>query len=267
MLKLRVITAIVLLAFSLLVIIYCPSYLFATISGLFFLLALWEWTRLAGFVSTIGRSLCFLAVPIAALLILAIFQVLDPDLVKTRIPKLFMAFWIAALIVLIRYPKDIAWLQSKTAGILVGTMVLVPAWAMLVALQYANVKWVLYVIALVAVADTSAYFTGKRFGKHQLAPNISPGKTWEGVAGALLGVFSLALGGYWLLDPLLSLSAWIVLSLVTAIFSIIGDLFESVFKRMRHLKDSGRLLPGHGGILDRIDGLVAALPVFAVGLI
>lgn len=273
MLKLRVITAIVLILFSLLVIILCPSPVFAGVSGLFFLVALWEWTRLAGFVSRGNRILGFIWVMVAAfvtILMLALSQALDPNLLKTGMPKLIFAFWVVASIIVIRYPKDVVWLKSKIAGVLMGTMVLLPAWAMMVALQRLDVYLLLYVIALVAVSDTAAYFVGKRFGKHKLASQISPGKTWEGVAGAFSGVLLLALGSYSLLEPLLksfvSLPYWIFLSLAASIFSIVGDLFESIFKRMRNLKDSGHLLPGHGGILDRIDGLVAAVPVFTVGL-
>ena len=126
----------------------------------------------------------------------------------------------------------------------------------------------LFVLVSVWLADTGGYFAGKRFGKHKLAKEISPNKTWEGVAGALVlsGVF--ATGFYFLvLESSLSLISWLFLTALTVLISIVGDLFESVFKRCFNVKDSGQLLPGHGGILDRIDSLLAAVPVFTVAVL
>jgi len=127
-------------------------------------------------------------------------------------------------------------------------------------------------MAIVWIADSAAYFAGRRFGKRKLAPSISPGKTWEGVYGALfaVGIYALALlpfaerAGY--SEPLLPavVVAWVALVLALAGVSIVGDLFESQLKRQRGVKDSGKLLPGHGGILDRIDALMAALPPAAL---
>ena len=128
--------------------------------------------------------------------------------------------------------------------------------------------YVFYIIALVAVADIGAYFSGKRFGKTKLAPNLSPGKTREGVYGALVlallwAILGAAIGGHGGFDGLL----FVVFSMLAAVMSVLGDLFESLIKREAGAKDSGTLLPGHGGVLDRIDGLLAALPVFALGLL
>ena len=142
-----------------------------------------------------------------------------------------------------------------------GWLVLVPAWLGLVSLRRANPLLVLGVMATVWIADTAAYLAGKCFGRHKLAPHISPGKTWEGVAGAMVAVtlYGVTLGqvfdlGLWILPGLWGLAAW----------SIVGDLFESGIKRQAGLKDSGSLLPGHGGVLDRIDGLTSTLPLAAL---
>lgn len=125
----------------------------------------------------------------------------------------------------------------------------------------------LYVVILVWLADTGGYFAGKKYGKTPLAKEISPNKTWEGVGGAIV------LGGIWSiiaysldLSGSISLSSWLLLSLAVLLISIVGDLFESVFKRFHKVKDSGNFLPGHGGMLDRIDSLIAAVPVFVSGL-
>jgi phosphatidate cytidylyltransferase len=153
-------------------------------------------------------------------------------------------------------------------GYLVGMIVILPTWAAMSAL-YAVTPWLLLTaMALVWVADISAYFAGRAFGKHKLAPAISPGKTWEGVAGAVVGVliyggivlmFSPLQGKVSLPVPLLVL----LLILLTAV-SVMGDLFESLLKRQAGIKDSSNLLPGHGGVLDRIDALTSTLPLAAL---
>jgi phosphatidate cytidylyltransferase len=142
----------------------------------------------------------------------------------------------------------------------------------LVQLQ-AHSPWVaLAAMAVVWIADTAAYFSGRRFGRHKLAPAVSPGKTWEGVAGAMVAValYAVALAslasdaGYVGSRDALALGAWIAFALGLCAISIVGDLFESWLKRSAGVKDSGRLLPGHGGVLDRIDALLAAMPPAAI---
>ena len=125
----------------------------------------------------------------------------------------------------------------------------------------------LYMLSLVWIADIGAYFSGRKFGKHKLAPTISPGKTWEGLAGGLLAnlvwIFSIyQLSSGWGIG----LPQFLLISLATSLISVVGDLFESILKREAGVKDSGKLLPGHGGMLDRIDSVIAAAPVFAAGI-
>jgi len=264
MLKQRVLTAIVLIISVVAGVLYLPPLFFRGASAIFFALGLWEWTNLAGFRTLLGRILCFLATPLLGLLFLILFQWGGQALLIEGLPRFILAFWMLVFFTLVRFPKDSALLRSKITGVFVGCMVLLPAWAMLIALQNEDPKWVLYVLALVAVADSGAYFVGKRFGRHKLAPAISPGKTWEGVAGALGSSLVIIIGGYVILKPLMMFYQWLALGMVTVIASIVGDLFESAFKRLQGVKDSGKLLPGHGGILDRIDGLTAAFPIFTI---
>jgi len=148
-----------------------------------------------------------------------------------------------------------------------GWLVLIPPWLACIYLkQSENGSWlILMLVLLVAAADIGAYFSGRALGKHKLAPRVSPGKTWEGVAGGLLFVFLVAL----LLKLSFGLREWQALMIVmlpAALVSVVGDLLESMLKRYRGIKDSSQLLPGHGGVLDRIDGLVAAAPVFSLSI-
>jgi phosphatidate cytidylyltransferase len=162
--------------------------------------------------------------------------------------------------------------ESKLVLTLVGWLALIATWVSVVQLQARSPALLLALMAIVWVADSAAYFAGRRFGKRKLAPAISPGKTWEGVYGALIAVavYALALlpfaegAGYSAAIVPASVIAWVALAVALAGVSIVGDLFESQLKRMRGVKDSGKLLPGHGGVLDRIDALLAALPPAAL---
>jgi phosphatidate cytidylyltransferase len=125
----------------------------------------------------------------------------------------------------------------------------------------------LYLFSLVWIADIGAYFSGRKFGKHKLAPSISPGKTWEGVIGGLLANLVWIVGVYQLSSGWdLGLAQFLIISLATSLISVVGDLFESILKREAGVKDSGKLLPGHGGVMDRIDSVIAAAPVFVAGI-
>jgi phosphatidate cytidylyltransferase len=179
---------------------------------------------------------------------------------------LSVAFWILVVPLWLRFKWTLA--GNDFVGYLLGALVILPTWAAMVALHAVSTWLMLAVMALVWVADISAYFTGRAFGKHKLAPTISPGKTWEGVIGALVGV--LIYGGAVLsFSPLkdkMPLGAPLLglLLIVLTLVSVMGDLYESLLKRQAGIKDSSQLLPGHGGILDRIDALTSTLPLAAL---
>ena len=143
-------------------------------------------------------------------------------------------------------------------------LVLIPAWLALVRLHAQGPALMLFLLLLVVAADIGAYFAGRHFGRNKLAPRVSPGKTWEGVMGGVVGAAVVALVGVSIFH--VSAAPFIGLSLVTVLASVVGDLTESLFKRHAGVKDSGSLLPGHGGVLDRVDSVTAAAPIFLVGL-
>jgi phosphatidate cytidylyltransferase len=182
-----------------------------------------------------------------------------------------LAFWIYAVQRLLRFAGDAGLRDGRSASALSGLLVLVPTGVALVALHRsgeAGPGLVLLLLVLVWAADSGAYFAGKRWGRRKLAPTVSPGKTVEGVCGGLTLAMVAAISGWYVLQPgTLALGPAIAISLATVVFSIVGDLYESMLKRQHSVKDSGTLLPGHGGMLDRIDSLTAASPVFALGVL
>jgi phosphatidate cytidylyltransferase len=268
MLRTRVLTAIALLPVILGMLFAAGAAAWAAFALAIALLASWEWSRLCGFRPGGRRAFLLLSAVIAGALLLAYLRA--PGRVFTNLAEAsFVAaayFWVFAV------P---AWLALRlrpepwVSG-LAGLFVVWPLWAALVVLREAS-PWVLLAIAaLVWVADIAAYFAGHRFGRRKLAPGISPGKTWEGVIGALLGVLVygtvLDVATHAWAGPLTPLfaSAWglatVLAMLVLVAVSVLGDLFESWMKRCAGRKDSSRLLPGHGGVLDRIDALLPVLP-------
>lgn len=180
-----------------------------------------------------------------------------------------LVWWAFVLVLLSIYEqgttlyKENKWLLRVSAF-----FVLIPAWVALISLQELHPSLVIYLIALVAMADSGAYFTGKAFGRHKLAPELSPGKTKEGMFGGLVSATILSIFGAWyFVLPIHDWVYFIFLSMAVAIMSVAGDLFESLMKREVGQKDSGNILPGHGGMLDRVDGLLAALPIFTMGIL
>jgi len=172
-------------------------------------------------------------------------------------------WWLLALGWLMFAPTCV----NRVMAALVGVVVLVPAYAgisrMYDKLDH-GAEHVLFLLVLVWAADVGAFFAGRHWGRHKLAPQVSPGKTWEGVAGGMVfGLLAAAAGAWWFSRPLV---AFLILGAVVAAISVVGDLTESMFKRFAGLKDSGHVLPGHGGVLDRIDSITAAAPVFVLGL-
>ena len=266
MLRQRLLTVAVVLPLLLACIFLLPNFAWALLMTVPMALAAFEWSKLAGY-GRAGRALFVATVLTSCLLLIAVtesrrFPVLEMN-VATALFVLALLFWAITVPV---------WLYSKwrvTQPLLLaaaGWIVLVPAWLAVVRLQQS--AWLLLVVlGVVWVADTAAYFAGHRFGRNKLAPQISPGKTWEGVIGAYVAVFVYALAASLILQPSANgydhLAALLFASVLTAL-GIVGDLFESWIKRQAGAKDSGQLLPGHGGMLDRIDSLTAGLPFAAL---
>ena len=180
--------------------------------------------------------------------------------------------WVAALLLVLTYPASAAfWRHSRPLRLLFGVLTLVPFfWGMVALRQYhyetdhfAGAWWLLFVLLLVWGADSGAYMFGKMFGKHKLAPKVSPGKTWEGFLGGLVSSALIALLFATLAPLTVSTGTLVICAVIATLASVLGDLTESMFKREAGIKDSGNLIPGHGGMLDRIDSLTAAVPVFA----
>lgn len=177
------------------------------------------------------------------------------------------AFWLTCAPLWLASRREIA---SHLLLALIGVLIVVPTWVALVVIREYGPWWLIGAILLVAFADIAAYFAGRAFGRRKLAPNISPGKTWEGVWGAMLGVTLVALlfahvSGR-LAEPSILIGILIGMPALTLV-SVAGDLLESMLKRQAGLKDSSNLLPGHGGVLDRIDSHAAALPMLALLLL
>lgn len=270
MLKTRVITAVVLLAIFLPIVLFLPTiYL-----GFFFLIvvtaAAWEWSRL---IAPDGKTAAWFYV---ALCLLISLSLIDSPVTVWQYPLVIMAafFWCCIAPFILAKGMSLSLLKLRFLYSILGLMLLPATWSALLFLLGLGPTFLLTTIALVWVADIGAYFVGKAFGKYKLAVQISPGKTLEGAIGGLLLSYAYAFLCAWLL-PLgdTIFGAWAVrfgwlpmLLMVTGltIFGIFGDLFESQFKRMAGVKDSSHLLPGHGGVLDRIDALLPVMPIAAV---
>ena len=273
MLKQRVITALVLAVIFLAALFGLPAGYFSFFIGAVLLIGAWEWANLSGFPSVwqrLGYAFLLLLLLIAASLYMGFDGEASPRLDDLAIRDLLIigcGWWALALLLVQGYPSSGVLWGHKALRLAMGVMVLIPTWVALVYVrQQSNGAWlVLLLMLVVAVADSGGYFAGRRFGKYKLAPAVSPGKTWEGFAGGFLANCLLAL----ILSQVLNqdLLLMLVLILPTSLISVLGDLLESMVKRHAGAKDSGSILPGHGGILDRVDGITAGAPVFALALL
>ncbi|MBS1145149.1 MAG: phosphatidate cytidylyltransferase [Proteobacteria bacterium] len=268
MLKTRVITALVLMALLLPSLFYSSQAGWALLVAGFIGVAAWEWGALLGWQRT-GR----IGLGVATALVCVLLSIFFPDAIgagepsEPRQPWVLLAYALAATFWCLIMPL---WLRSKwsldgVSGLLVGAVVLLPTWLAMVQLRMLGAGALLGIFAVVWMADIAAYFSGKAFGKHKLAPSISPGKTWEGAIGAGVGVVLYGLVVRHLFDlDLMSLPLWVAALIGITAVSIVGDLYESLLKRKAGIKDSSNILPGHGGVLDRIDSLTSTLPVVAL---
>lgn len=263
MLKERILTAIVAGVALLLVLFVLPPLAAELVIAAFFLAAAWEWSGFLALPGTAGR-LSYVAV--IAVLLVIVGWVLPRDTAVEVVLRIGLAWWFAALIWVFFYPTPIA----VPVRWVCGALVMIPAYIALVSLYTLQPAVLLFVLIIVWAADVGAYFAGKRWGRVKLAPNISPGKTWEGVIGGLSAVVVVLVlaSRYWVdLEALgTDIAAVVPFCLAVATLSIIGDLTVSMFKRSAGLKDSGRFFPGHGGVLDRIDSVAAAAPLFTLGI-
>jgi phosphatidate cytidylyltransferase len=254
MLKQRVLTVVVALSMLLIVLFMLPPVITQVVITLLILIGAWEWSGLLK-LKTMVMRLAYVIL-IAAFLAIASFD-LATDMTIDIVLKSALIWWLIALIWIFSFPTPIPIL----IGWICGMFVLIPAYFAIISLQP---DMLLSVLIIVWVTDIGAYFTGKYLGKVKLAPSISPRKTWEGVFGGLLAVAVLALlRALWLQIDIVALLPF---CLAIAIISIIGDLTVSMFKRNAGVKDSGRLFPGHGGLLDRFDSLASAAPLFVLGI-
>lgn len=266
MLKQRVLTALVLAPVAVAAVLLLDTPMFALCLGVIFAVGLLEWSRLIG-MRLIYVRLALVAVAVAIMGLAWQYRehgALVAALVCGAAWWMLAPLWLSNVSFASQPRKR--WLSIKAAA---GLLAVIPAWAAALLLHATPERgpwWLLFVVMLVWGADIGAYFAGRKFGRTKLAPSISPGKTIAGVYGALVvsALFSL-FAGWWLDSTGWALATFVVLSLVTVLFSIVGDLFESLIKRHSNLKDSGSILPGHGGVFDRLDSLFAALPVFTAG--
>ncbi|MFZ1827548.1 MAG: phosphatidate cytidylyltransferase [Candidatus Competibacteraceae bacterium] len=264
MLKQRIITASILAILIIWAVLKLPVAGFGVVLLAVILPGAWEWTRLAS-LSKIRDRMLYVGGVLAV--ILMVWPFLGHAVFVNSLLILSVLGWCIAVLWMRRYATHPEHRDQPLSIGIAGMVVLIAPWVAFMGLRSEfGPGYVLFLFLLVWAADVGAYFAGRRWGQHKLAPAISPGKTWEGVAGASATTLILALLGATLLDESVRWPTFVVVCLITAGFSIAGDLFESMIKRQCGVKDSGSLLPGHGGILDRVDSLTAAAPVFLLGL-
>lgn len=264
--KQRILTGLILAPIAIAFILLSSATLFAGLLAAVWMCTLWEWTRLIGMRSLVARAM---VVVIGGLLMAGLWMAQD-----------HWVWWLSIVLGLFWWLLSLVWMRhfsfaasptprNHLIKLVAGMLVLVPAWVAAVELHgqaQLGPAWTLFALILVWAADSFAYFVGSRFGRTKLAPRISPGKTREGVWGAMVGTGIVAFaGGWWLGERGIPLLLLIGLALLCVAYSVIGDLFESLMKRQANVKDSGTLFPGHGGLLDRLDGVFAAIPMFVLG--
>jgi len=286
----RVITAVVLLPLVILAIFKLTIEAFALVIGAIICISLWEWS---GFLT---KNIAYRAIYVVTSVVLmwliqqnalpmdywhgfaspeSILEWFNPKQLIQFNLLLSAIWWLIALILLFIYPRvSQSLVKQPIIMIVIGWLMLIPTWVAVVGIRSMGISFdhnhgaelLLFVLIIIWAADTGAYFAGKTFGKHKLAAKVSPKKTWEGVFGGLALSAVVVFFGIDLLhfesEQLVPL---ICLTVIIVIFSVVGDLTESIFKRLTDTKDSGTLLPGHGGFLDRIDGITAALPLALLG--
>lgn len=269
MLKQRLITGLILAPIVLFCVFRLEQANFALFFGFVIALAGWEWANLSAYTAQAQR-IAYAIILCGLLYVISSFSI-EWVLLTSVI------WWLIATLFVLSFPDTKGIWAAKPVRCLIGVVVLLPMWSALVFIREVDLKhapewdglWIiLYMLLMVWAADVGAYFSGKTWGNAKLAPKVSPGKSWAGAWGGILSTVILAIVAAYLLElsSVLTIQL-IVMTSITAVISIIGDLTESMFKRQRGIKDSSQLLPGHGGVLDRIDSLTAAVPVFVFMLL
>jgi len=269
MLKLRILTGSLLIFAILLEILLFSAQVVAWITGIIIAVGAWEWAGICGWQSRFTHALYVGALFLTMLLGYWSLEHYPEAIVYILL--ISCIWWIIAIRWIVYHQRRgySSMPTSPYLKALLGGLILLPGWCALYVLhdRYGG-EWVVFLFALIAATDTGAFFAGKRWGRTKLADKVSPGKTWEGVLGGLLGSLLITLT-FALLQrmTLTELIIFTSLCLTTVLASIAGDLLESLFKRQMQLKDSSQILPGHGGVLDRIDSLTSATPIFLLGMI
>lgn len=253
MFKTRLLTTLIILPTFIAALMYMPEIYWQLFVYLAVLFAAWEWADIAHF----NKPFTILYLLLFSFIILPIALLKPPfgGFINFLSIMIAAVFWLIFVPIWLRFQFLI---RNKALLGLIGIIAILPVWFAMVTLHQISELLLLVILATVWVADIAAYLVGKKFGKNKLAPNVSPGKTWEGFYGALASVSLFACAISWWQHLT---GTFVLLMLLVTIMSVIGDLFESLIKRQAGIKDSGFLLPGHGGVLDRIDGVLSALPV------
>lgn len=257
MLASRIITALILAPLAIAAIYLLPLEGYALVFLGVAWLGAYEWAGLCGLAAPLQRAGYLLV--LGALILLAWLR---PEL-RSLALWLAVLTWLGGFVAVLRFPASARWLGRQRVTAAAGLLVMGGAWTALVRLREADAHWVLWLFLLAWSADVGAYFAGRSFGKRRLAPAVSPGKTWAGFWGGLgaalllCTALQMSLLGAWTWP-------WAVVVVLLVVVAVLGDLVESMLKRVSGAKDSGSLLPGHGGVLDRIDSIIAALPFFAL---
>lgn len=273
MTRTRLLAALVMLPLAVAAILLLPTPWMMALAAVVFLGALWEWFNLVEIDDPLARAVLLLA-NLAVMVAIVWASRSGGGGISYVLFKLAtvagMVWWLLALVWLRRprFASDHA-THARMFKLAAGALAVIPAWCALAwihASDPAGHRWLLTALAIVWAADSGAYFTGRRFGKRKLAPTISPNKTVEGLLGGAAAGIIVGLLVAWVAGaPFAHWPAVALVALLTVLFSVVGDLFESLLKRHVGAKDSGNLIPGHGGLLDRLDGVLAALPAFALG--
>lgn len=258
MLKTRILTAVVLAPLVVAAIFLAPGWAYAALFAAVVAAGAWEWAALVG-VQTLAERMVYLGVFLALALLLYLWPAL-------HVPALVLAasFWLLALVRVLRFTGAERLNGTHWLDVVLGLVVVGGAYAALLTLrsQPDGASWVMLALLLVWLADIGAYFAGRAYGRRKLLPTVSPGKSWEGVMGGMAVTLLVVLGilAWWGV----ALAPWLLALPLLVLVSVLGDLFESTLKRRAGVKDSGTLLPGHGGMLDRIDAQLSVLPFFAL---